>query len=176
MDGVRPSAARVALRLSKCRQGFENRLNNVDCTGPDETTSDGFGGDRRGRSYQVVAYGTDAFGERNGPGKAPGVVGLEVFFFFHLHPEAGLGLGGLLEFGTEPADQAQAFFGSTGSVEFDYTVENVLSGQIDGPAVSVGQPHLGNDALPANKIRTPLPGSGIDLDSFPHNPCHRAIR
>lgn len=57
-----PVAALVPFRLPKCRQGFEDRL-NLGNASADEIAGDDFGSDRGGSLHQVVAYGTDAFGE-----------------------------------------------------------------------------------------------------------------
>ena len=82
---------------------------------------------RRGR-----ARGARAAREGARRGRARGSSSLR------LHAEAGLGRGGLLEFRTEPADQARALFGGTGGVEFDQAEKNVFGGKIRGPAVGFG--------------------------------------
>jgi hypothetical protein len=56
-----------------------------------------------------------------------------LLFLQHLHAEAGLGGGGALKFGPEPAHQAGTFFGGTGGVELDQTEKNVLGEQFRGP-------------------------------------------
>ena len=105
--------------------------------GAGEVAGDGFGRDRGGRLHQIIADGADAFGEVRRPGEAAGAGG-RLLFLFHLHAEAGLSAGGLLKFGAEPADQAGAFFGGTGIVEFDEAEENILGGEIGLPAVGGG--------------------------------------
>ena len=131
-----PVAIAVPLGLAECRQGFEDRR-NVGNASADEIAGDGFGGDGGGSLHQVVAHGADALGEGGGHGRraaragsgssSPGSTA-----------EAGLGRGGVLEFGTEPADQAGALFGGTGGVEFDQAEKNVFGGKIRGPAVGFG--------------------------------------
>ena len=118
------------------REGFEDRRNVGDASA-DEIAGDGFRGGRGGSLHQVVAHGADALGEGGRPGKARGA-GRLGFFRAHLHTEAGLGGGDVLEFRTEPADQAGALFGGTDGVEFDQAEKNVFGGKILGPAVGFG--------------------------------------
>ena len=129
-------AGGVLFGVAKSGEGFEDR-SNVGEARAGEIAGDGFGRDRGGGLHQVVAHGTDALGKGKRPGKTHCAGGL-LLFLLHLHAEACLGRGGALKFGAEPADEAGAFFGGTGGVEFDQAEKNIFGGKLRGPAVGFG--------------------------------------
>jgi len=124
------------LGSSESHKCFENRRDFWG-TGAYEIASDGRGGDWGGGLQQEVADEANTLGEGRRPGQTNGSGGPKILLF-DLDAEAGLSGGEALELGAEPADEAGAFLGGAGGVQFHETEEDVLGREIGGPAVGFG--------------------------------------
>jgi len=103
--------------LPESRERFQN-CRDFRNASASKAAGDSGGRDRRGRLHQVVAYGADPFGQRGRPRQTPGAGRFQLSLLY-LHAQAGLGGATLLEFRTQPADQAGTLLGGAGGVDLD---------------------------------------------------------